>query len=155
MGAYLEDDATAVVVYHSKSVGFRLLGVTHSIISNEACMTVGSGHTADLVRLDEYASATTTQSTNNLLQNLRSYDFDATVREVSTADSNRIEGCYNYGSSGLRDPVVVGPSTSVIRWVPIASNPGCWSFEGGVLFGDGTAARPAIAADQTSAPQGT
>jgi hypothetical protein len=141
IGAYLENGTTPVAVYESKCTGFRMLGVTHSFIHDEACMTIGTGHTADLVRLDEYSS---TQSENNVLSNLRCYDFDAVVREEATADNNRIELCYNYGSAGNRNPITVGASTSVIRWVPIASAPGCWSFHTGLLLGDGTLAAPIL-----------
>ncbi len=144
LGAYLADGITPVSPYAGgASVGFLLDGAKDCMVHDERCDTLNVNHSGKLARL-EVDGATIAE--RNIISNVFSTDFDRVVEEVAGgADDNRIELCYNFGTLGLRDPVTVGASTSVIRWVPGVGTPGRWSYESGALFGDGTNAAPSIA----------
>jgi hypothetical protein len=147
LGATLEDGTTPIRPYAGGvAAGYWLRGATYCTVQGERCLTLEATHgtSGNLVYLDDFADVgPTIISEYNLIADCISNDFGRVVEEpASMGDNNRIERCYNYGSVGARDPQTNGASTTVIRWVPASNR---WSFEAGVLSGDGSAAAPAIA----------
>lgn len=136
MGAYLADGVTAVYPYGLW--GIWLAGAKNNIIRDITCPTVNAGQPGAIMVVMEDQNGDTGSS--NIVERVWTTDFSRVVENKGTGTLNRVVNCYNFGTAGLREPLMITGD-----WVVRYATSGGDTYRNPLLFANGTAAAPIIA----------